>query len=598
MHDTLDLPTITGFETPAAPTPVAIAAAAQALDLDLEKMDLNAIVRSGFQPARDKAAEATKTLTGVVHDLSTQAKVDAAKSLRHRLIGVPLADMRRLTKAVKSRLAGASKVAGEEEEKVEAVFTAADALITPQIEAREAELEAEKAAAAAVKAETARLEAERQQRLEDGITTLAGYVDKAWGKTAVQIGNGIEFVAKIEIDPAHWQEYTERAQQTLAATLKTLHEMHADQLRAEALLAREEQERREQAAEHKRLRALAMHQAAELEALRREKAEREAREREVAEDEARSAMLLTAFNAAVERTSYDDAAAVRDTFCVGGAVPRERYGELAAALDALQPPPITQDAQESGCSPADAPAPGDAPGMCAGSDPEASNGPVTASDEGTVAQEVLRAADPAELWAVHIEGPDDIEAASSREAADARADELNAWAARKHVADDGIVFLAKVVAWPYSTEAHAEDLRKMGYTEGQQPQQVLKAEPATADATDRGTAADASPVGGPMGVGQPAAAGPAVAPDSEMTAAWRLPTISGLVNIGTSAAPWVIFAEPEPDDNLHAQTAAFVALVLTAFDTKFPSHPKPSPAWWAEVRQAGEALRGALAEVV
>ena len=37
--------------------------------------------------------------------------------------------------------------------------------------------------------------------------------------------------------------------------------------------------------------------------------------------------------------------------------------------------------------------------------------------------------------------------------------------------------------------------------------QVLKAEPATADATDRDTPANASPDGGPMGAAQPAAAG-------------------------------------------------------------------------------------------
>lgn len=45
-------------------------------------------------------------------------------------------------------------------------------------------------------------------------------------------------------------------------------------------------------------------------------------------------------------------------------------------------------------------------------------------------------------------------------------------------------------------------------TEGSGSQQVLKAEAATPDATDRETPADASPVGGPMGAGQPAAAGP------------------------------------------------------------------------------------------
>lgn len=43
-------------------------------------------------------------------------------------------------------------------------------------------------------------------------------------------------------------------------------------------------------------------------------------------------------------------------------------------------------------------------------------------------------------------------------------------------------------------------------------QHVLKAEAARPDATDRETPAHASPVGGPMGVGQPAAAGPAGGP--------------------------------------------------------------------------------------
>ena len=47
-------------------------------------------------------------------------------------------------------------------------------------------------------------------------------------------------------------------------------------------------------------------------------------------------------------------------------------------------------------------------------------------------------------------------------------------------------------------------------TQGQHPQQVLKAEPATADATDRGPAANTSPRGGAMGAGQAATAAPAV----------------------------------------------------------------------------------------
>jgi hypothetical protein len=43
----------------------------------------------------------------------------------------------------------------------------------------------------------------------------------------------------------------------------------------------------------------------------------------------------------------------------------------------------------------------------------------------------------------------------------------------------------------------------------QGPQHVLKAEAERPDATDRGAPANASPVGGPTGAGQPAAAGPA-----------------------------------------------------------------------------------------
>jgi putative phage-type endonuclease len=49
------------------------------------------------------------------------------------------------------------------------------------------------------------------------------------------------------------------------------------------------------------------------------------------------------------------------------------------------------------------------------------------------------------------------------------------------------------------------------------PQQVLKAEPATADATDRGTPAIVSPRGGAMGAGPAAAAAPAVARDEPAT---------------------------------------------------------------------------------
>ncbi len=53
----------------------------------------------------------------------------------------------------------------------------------------------------------------------------------------------------------------------------------------------------------------------------------------------------------------------------------------------------------------------------------------------------------------------------------------------------------------------------------------------------------------------------------------------------------VATAEPDPDPR------AFVDLVLTLFEGKFPSTPKkPTESWWREVRTKGEALRAALGD--
>lgn len=56
-----------------------------------------------------------------------------------------------------------------------------------------------------------------------------------------------------------------------------------------------------------------------------------------------------------------------------------------------------------------------------------------------------------ELWALHIEGPDDIFAMPSKEAAEAHAVILN------ERLPDHCRAVAK--PWPHSAEAHAEDMR-------------------------------------------------------------------------------------------------------------------------------------------
>jgi hypothetical protein len=116
------------------------------------------------------------------------------------------------------------------------------------------------------------------------------------------------------------------------------------------------------------------------------------------------------------------------------------------------------------------------------------------------------------------------------------------------------------------------------FTEGQESRQVLKAEPATADATDRAAPADASPRVGAMGAGQAADAAPA---GDE----------SPLETSEADARPYVapLAAAPAPATDPRDE---FVALVMTAFNCKFPSQPKPSPEWWAKVRAAGQALQG------
>lgn len=111
------------------------------------------------------------------------------------------------------------------------------------------------------------------------------------------------------------------------------------------------------------------------------------------------------------------------------------------------------------------------------------------------------------------------------------------------------------------TAAHAEERAAepvLANTPEQAPQQVLKAEAEGPDATDRGEPATPSPDGGPMGAGQPAAAGP----------------------VG--------------DNAILAQCLELTEYAAAAFAGRFPSHPKPGPDWWAGLRERIERLQPLL----
>jgi hypothetical protein len=67
------------------------------------------------------------------------------------------------------------------------------------------------------------------------------------------------------------------------------------------------------------------------------------------------------------------------------------------------------------------------------------------------------------LWAVHVQGPDDIVAEQSRESADRNAAILNQWYEdrTKEPDFDPKVFPrihAEVIEWPYAREVHADAL--------------------------------------------------------------------------------------------------------------------------------------------
>lgn len=62
-----------------------------------------------------------------------------------------------------------------------------------------------------------------------------------------------------------------------------------------------------------------------------------------------------------------------------------------------------------------------------------------------------------DLWCVHVQGPDDLYAAPSKEAAERAAVEYQHKWDVQGVTDPKVTFA--VVKWPHSAEAHAKDLK-------------------------------------------------------------------------------------------------------------------------------------------
>ena len=479
--DTLDLP-------PIDTTPIAAAASTALAPLDFEKLDLAKLAVAKFGDWRGDVAKARKTLDGAVHDLSTQAKVDEAKSLRFRLIGQPRADARKVSKALKSKLAAVSKTVGAEEDAAVAAYDAAETLITPQIEAREAELTAEKI-------ERERIAAERAQKQTEGVASIRAYLSRAQtaaDMTAERVGKGIALLESMTFGADDWLDPVAAA----SAQCETLEGMRVLQATLKA---------REEAA------AAAEAQRLENERVAADLAAAQARLQAEQQRIARLQAMVAEIRAAA--TGHDNAGAA----------------DLSEAINAVRALDVSE-AQYA---------------------------------EFTVLAIAARDSTLATLGALRMQAV----ARKEREDAERHAAEV----AQRAAAD------------------HAAAMATPEFTAGQEGQQVLKAEGESPDATDRATPADASPRVGAMGAGQAADTAPAaeVAHGQEEAQEEAHQQDRGNPSAGADRTGGSV--QPAAPEVTHA---TFVALVMSAFDCKFPSHPKPSAAWWAEVRAAGQQLQG------
>ncbi len=259
MNDLLDLPPIVmPAETKADLAP-----------LDLRKIDLTDVALAQYGDWRKDVAATKANLATLVLDLSTTTKIKEARTLRQRLIGDPLATVRKVAAGIKSKMAATSKAVGAELEQIEAAYTEADALILPKIEAREAELEAERV-------EKARIERERVERLQAGVAKIRSYVQLAAGLPAERIAKGIAGLEAMVFAPESWQEYAAQATEARDESIAALRLMHAAAVQAEA--DRAERERLE--AEAARLRA----EAAERDRIEAARVEAERQARQLEED--------------------------------------------------------------------------------------------------------------------------------------------------------------------------------------------------------------------------------------------------------------------------------------------------------------------------
>lgn len=236
--DTLDFPPI---EAAPPQTSVATSIAAAITPIDLTKIELTAVALAQYGDWRKDVAATKANLSTLVLDLSTPTKIKEARTLRQRLIGDPLAAVRKVATGIKSKMAQTSKAVGAELEQIEAAYAEADKLILPQIEKREEELERERE-------EARQREEARKERHRTNIEAIRIYADRASvpGMTAERIARGITLLEAIPTPTTEaWEEFAVPAANAICETLEKMRALHAKALADEAAAAEAERVRKE-----------------------------------------------------------------------------------------------------------------------------------------------------------------------------------------------------------------------------------------------------------------------------------------------------------------------------------------------------------------
>lgn len=633
--ETLDLPVIEPAmaAAPAAPrTEVAVAAAAA---LDLTKIDLKDVALAQFGDWRKASGEVAKKVTGLVLDLSTQTKIDNAISLRQRLCNVPRAEARRVSKELKSKLASVSKAIGAEEALVIEAYDAAEKPLSEQIDAAQKKLDDEK--------EAKRIAEET--RLADLRATvdlvMAKWLNRAQaeGMTSERIGAGIAALQAVAM-PEELADVTAHWTTAKATTVSAMERLQLEAAR------REEQARLEaQRIENERI---AAEQRAQAEALA--EAQRKLAEQAAEIERQRKEMEAAQARAAALPAADAGTGAEPDSSAGEGGEPR---AEREAAPLVLLPKPAT--------SPKSHPTHGFSQ---------------TAEYRAWQAM-VKRCTDPENAAWADYGGRGITVCERWRNSVAAFIEDMGAKPTEFHELDrenndkgyepDNCRWVLRdinnrnrrsnrIVEWRGQQKTLVEwcEITGLAFTtlkwrldNGWSVDRAMT-EGVGPDATDRGQPAIASPVGGPMGAGQPAAAGPAEgdlkntpqeganrdastgqrhdAAGSESPAGRGTNGASALGaapaflpeerSIETSeddavplsmeqvkaiTAPRVIVAEQvyELDHaDLLREALELTRYAAAAFDSKFPSQPKPGPDWWKGLRERVESLQPLLSQAL